>query len=93
MKLKLEKVDCRYGAPMGRPNILPATNAKIKLHLEKMPMVDGDYDSGYCYWGKVKGLDMYVAWVEQVRIYVKTASREDAKAKVRELLPAATFYR
>ena len=101
MRLKLEYIPAKYGAQMGRPNHLPVNqNERIKLHLEKIPMVDGDYDSGSVYWGKVDGLDMYVAWrdlnptVNQaVRVYVKTASRRAAKAEVRELLPFAAFYR
>ena len=101
MKLKLEKRPAKYGAEMGRINVLPsALNADPKLHLEKMDMIDGDYDNGGVYFGKVKGLDMYVAWRERdhtsplaIRIYVKTVSREQAKEHVLGILPNARFYR
>jgi hypothetical protein len=101
MKLQLEYITAKYGAQMGRMNRLPAnTNANIKLHLERMSMVDGDYDSFGVYWGKVEGKDMYVAWrdlnhtVNQaVRVYVKTATRQEAKEEILAILPNAKFYR
>jgi len=98
-KLKLENVSSRYGAPMGRPNVLPANiNERVKLHLEKMDMVDGDYDKGGAYWGGGSVEKMYVAWRGittdfAVRVYVRGITRDDAKSNVLSELPNAVFYR
>ena len=46
------KVDTRFGAPMGRPDIgTKPTDPKIKIYKRKVPMIDGIYDKGGAYWG------------------------------------------
>ena len=97
-KLKLNWA-CDYrGADMGRPNLLPEDPAaSIRLRLERLRWVDGDYDQGGAYWGNSGGTDIYCAWGEdekwQVRVFVRAASRDEAKAGVRESVPGVTFYR
>jgi hypothetical protein len=101
MKLKLEKMSCKYGAPMGRQNRLPCcTTHSIKLHIERMNLTNGNcYDNGFAYWGS-GDRPMYVAWrdrdhnsVQAVRVYVRGLNREDAKNEVRKVLPNAKFFR
>jgi hypothetical protein len=96
MQPNLTKVDCSRGAPMGRPNRLPADPQKpIKLHLVQMKLVDGDYDRGGAYWGGDSPMwcafsnTSDLAW----QVFVRGATRTDAKANVRKVLPNATFYR
>lgn len=97
----LPNVDCKYGAPTGRRNMWPSDrNAVVKLHLNKMRLIDGGYDVGSAYWGGPS--DMWVAWQLDVpadepedifRITVRAPSREVAKQKIRLDLPNARFVR
>ena len=49
MKNQFDHVDCRYGAPMGRPEI---TNNFIRpARCFRVRMVDYCYDDGGAYWG------------------------------------------
>ena len=89
----LSNVSSRNGAPMGRPDRLPDDpQAPIVLHLERLPMVDGDYDAGGAYWGG-PGPDgsMHVAFNDSAQIFVRAKDIADAQAKVRAVLPNATF--
>lgn len=93
MDLILEHVSSKYGAPMGRPNVLPADpSASVRLHLRKLDMVDGDYDGGGAYWGG-GGDPIRVAYDETVLVFVRTRTRYAAKAEVLKLIPGARFYR
>lgn len=63
----ITKVDCRFGAPMGRENVdeRPAKNGivsddwlydpKNKLYDCAVPLIDG-YDRGGAYWGTPSNL-------------------------------------
>lgn len=97
-KLILPKGSSMYGAQFGRRNELPANaDAKIKLHLERLYLIDGGYDKWGAYWGM--GETMYCAWGEwdiplkPVRLFLRAPGREQAKAIVCEYLPKACFYR
>jgi hypothetical protein len=48
---KLSNVDCKYGAPMGRPQRDINNAGPVKLHLEHVPLNNGGYDAGGAYWG------------------------------------------
>lgn len=50
---KLENVDSRFGAPMGRADKHLMTNppAPWKFHLQRIRIDSGGYDSGGAYWG------------------------------------------
>lgn len=96
--LKVSDVSCRYGAPMGRRNILPDDcDEAVKLQMVKLQWVDGDYDEGGAYWGGGSGDSIYFASGENdeivIEVYVRARNRTAAKAKVRRLLPNAKFYR
>ena len=94
MKLKLTNACSSRGADMGRPNLLPDDcNAAIKLHLERLKWVDGDYDEKGCYWGRNYGDFIYCGWADGVQVFVRAISHFAAKTAVRVILPAAKFYR
>jgi hypothetical protein len=91
---KGEKI-CR-GAIMGRPSRLPENpNEPIKLQMIKLRIDSGGYDQGGAYWG----LGEPVYWAGQglgpdapIQIFVRGKTREDAKTKVRNLVPGASFF-
>lgn len=107
--LRLEKLDCSRDAPMGRLDILPRANDPWpRLHLSRLPMVDHDYDQGGAYWSgnECKAGPMYVAYgkflgvlrtspdqIEQVQIFVRATSRNEAKMKIVQRYKEARFYR
>lgn len=97
-KLVLEKGYSARGADMGRSNEIPAGAEKttLKLRMEKLRWVDGDYDQGGAYWGNGNGSDIYCAWSdesdERIRVFVRARSRDIAKGLVRLLLPQTRFY-
>ena len=94
MKYKLSNVSSRYGAPMGRCNTVPAGDASILIHLERMPWVDGDYDPGGAYWGRSPSAgSMWVAWADDFEVFVRGTSRSQAKEEVREIYNNVRFYR
>lgn len=81
------------GSMMGRRNILPEFPAKPhKLRLVRLRWVDSDYDQGGAYWGNTGRDSVYWAEGEECRVFVRAVNRAEAKAKVRELVPGATFY-
>lgn len=81
-----------YGSDMGRPTYMPgAPSQPIKLHLERVPIDRGGYDRGGAYWGL--GDPLYVAHAEDVQLFYRAKSRDDAKAATKLDIPGATFYR
>lgn len=95
-KLTLEKAYSKYGADIGRGDDTPADpGVSIKLHLTRMRIDAGGYDTGGAYWGI--GDHMYCAEgetdTESARIFVRAKNRQDAKAKILRKLPNASFYR
>jgi hypothetical protein len=98
-KLTLSHACSKYGAQMGRPNTLPfqymGTNAlPIKLQMERLQWVDGDYDQNGCYWGYTNGTDIYCAWNSEAeaQVFVRASNRQNAKELVREHFPKARFF-
>lgn len=92
------------GAPMGRSDFYPQGTRldAHKLHLRRVPLVDGGYDQGGAYWGCPASL--WCAWNDAgtvlqaidntgTVIFVRAGDREAAKACIRETLPNARFYR
>ena len=90
-KLILEKVDCKYGAPMGRLNCYPHPAC---LYLQKVPMVDGDYDSGGAYWGGGSTETLWCAFSSdnRVRLFERGKTRNEAKSNILRDYPV-TFYK
>lgn len=44
-------VDCKYGAPMGRHNTIPAKRPSERIFDRRAPLDSGGYDKGGAYWG------------------------------------------
>jgi hypothetical protein len=96
MKTKLTHAASKYGAEMGRPNRIPKDISKsTKLYYyEQLKWVDGDYDEGGCYWGRVikNGIGDYIYRVQgetetdNVEIFVRAKTMDEAREKVKELL-------
>lgn len=84
-------MNCKYGAPMGRPERNQDCVGKVSLR--RIPLDGGGYDSGGAYWGL--GAALYWAGDESgaLDIFFRATSREAAKAHVTGLWPDATFYR
>ena len=93
--MKLSNVSSMYGAPMGRRENMGERMMPVRMHLARVRLNQGGYDSGGAYWGT--GAPLYCAWgdgPEEVQeVYLRALTHEDAKCKVREQFPRATFYR
>jgi hypothetical protein len=89
------KVNCQYGAPMGRQSWddNKPDEYKGKIYLRRIPLNNGGYDAGGAYWGIGQRLYGYAAYDDSVNGYIRAYDREDAKAKVLAKYPNATFYR
>lgn len=94
---KLPNVSSNWGAPMGRCDNVTDPDYPVKFRLERMQMVDGDYDNGGAYWGGYPADPLWVAWGmaenEEQEVFVRARNREDAKAAVKEEFINARFYR
>ena len=98
MKTELSKVNCKYGAPLGRSNVIPADiETAGKLYLEKLEWVDSAYTYDGTYWGGGLGDNIYCASGEtatgRIDIFVRAKSRDEAKELVSNLVPTVKFYR
>jgi hypothetical protein len=97
------------GADHGRPAFLPSDRSmKVKLRLARLRLDQGGYDKGGAYWGGRKP-GWHIYWAESleefelaplarpnfgtVEMTVDAVSREDAKRRIRHLLPNAGFFR
>lgn len=51
--MQLAKLDCKYGAPMGRGQILPVDSLAVdwKCNAQRVTLDTGGYDRGGAYWG------------------------------------------
>jgi hypothetical protein len=89
-----DKVGSRYGAPMGR-HTGPTISYGGKISLRAVRLNSGGYDEGGAYWGlRRRGEQLYYYENEDGECgYLDAYGREDAKRKVLELVPDATFYR
>lgn len=99
---ELTQLSCKYGAPMGRRETHDIDREDpAKFYLQYVPFVDGAYDRGGAYWGCPANLyRAYAAFewdpnekVLETEMFVRANSRDEAKAKVREEYPNATFFR
>jgi len=92
---KLSKVNSIYGAVMGRPQCMPPAVNLSKFTLQRVRIDSGGYDQGGAYWGL--GAPLYHAYAEtggnDVDMFFRAHSREEAKAIVRKTYPSAKFLR
>lgn len=89
---QLSKVNCTYGAPMGRYGHLhPANEAKVRV--SRVRLDRGGYDSGGAYWGF--GEPLY--WVRsddgEISDFFRARDRDEAKEKILDTAPDLKFYR
>ena len=93
----LPQVSCKYGAPMGRVECIPSGEVSCKVHLQKLVLSDGVYDSGGAYWGNVQGQSLYWAYSNRpqtpIDLFVRAATRESAKIQLKARFPQLSFYR
>jgi len=86
---------------MGRAPQHASVDYAGKIRIERVPMVDGDYDPGGAYWGGgLRTLPLFVIWSvgvdadgEGIEYFERGESREDVKRSVRARYPKARFYR
>lgn len=86
----LSRVDCKYGAPMGRRTIKDNTSAKVRLF--RVRMVDYAYDVGGAYWG-MSVMPVYAAIGEGFQFFTRAMDREHAKVRIQGEFPNLRFYR
>lgn len=88
------------GSQMGRRNTIPSEDKPGKMAMRKLRFVAGCYDQGGAYWGAPANLYRAVSAdvckfgdsLQYAECYVRANSRAEAKAKVLELIPSATFF-
>jgi len=86
--MKLSKVDCSRGAPMGRYNGNHyLSNRKYWLSIVKLD--SGGYDNGGAYWGS--GTHLWVAKYKDFEHFVRADTRLEAVRKFKELYQAIQF--
>lgn len=94
---KLTNVNSIRGAPMGRRDNVTEPDYPVKFRLERMQMVDGDYDNGGAYWGGYPSDPMWTAWgmgeEEEQELFLRAKTRDEAKALVRQIFPNCRFWR
>jgi hypothetical protein len=98
-RLILPNGSSRRGAQLGRGDVIPDdTPRRVRLRLQKLRWVDGDYDQGGAYWGGGTGKDVWCAWqtTTALRVFVWAESRDKAIQNVRGRLQdrceAVEFY-
>ena len=100
---RLENLDCKYGAPMGRTNhpneysgYEAVTSMDHKFHLQKVKLDSGGYDSGGAYWGlRMRGEALYwaVNEYETIHRFIDAKDRAHAKRLIRAEFARARIYR
>ena len=78
-----QKVNCRYGAPMGRAGDAPGNFVDApRLHARHQGGGEG-YDRGGAYWGLPS--NVYAVWIRggEAVTYVRAANERDAISKAR----------
>ena len=74
-------VSSRSGAPMGRREDDVAA-FEDPVYLQKVPMVDGDYDEGGAYWGS-GSTPLYCAWDRKGhQVFIRAKDSFEAKKKL-----------
>lgn len=96
---ELPKMNCQYGAPMGRadkPNMWtkpgPMLDESVKFSLRRVRLNSGGYDSGGAYWGIGKPLYWASNADGTAEMFFRASTRGDAKTVVRERYPNARFW-
>ena len=91
MSYNYTKAYSQYGASMGRRDSVAEALDVKKLHLERVRLNSGGYDSGGAYWGQ--GAPLYVAWGDGQEMFFRTKDRREAKEIAKGVFKHAEFYR
>ena len=83
---QFEKVDCKYGAPMGRPEQHGDGSYSGKARCFRVRLDNGGYDQGWAYWGHPA--DLWCAQNANFRLFTRAPSRAAAKAAFNARFPA-----
>lgn len=68
---------------MGRADILPSDDVKVRLRLTRARLYDGVYDHGGAYWGSCPVTSIYCGHNQSgVRIYVRATDSGDAATRI-----------
>ncbi len=95
----LPDVSSKYGAPMGRRDFRGDPDYEYHIHLTRVRLDSGGYDSGGAYWGHGQPLYMAEAGpngtdeVAELRVFLRASSRLEAKRLVQIDYPKASLYR
>lgn len=92
--IKLPKANSVYGASFGRSNIFPFKKITSKIHIEKIRLDGGGYDTGGAYWGI--GNPLYCAWTndeDELFVFMRATDRVYVKSAILKKYPYAKFYR
>lgn len=90
---KLPLVFSKYGAPMGRRDGHPGHEPEGKVSLQRVRIDSGGYDSGGAYWGAGGPLFWATDESGDYERFLRAASREAAKAILRDEWEEIRFYR
>lgn len=92
---QFNKVNCQYGAPMGRPEYIKYELPEgVKIRLFKVKLNSQGYDDGGAYWGLGKPLYCAQAvYDSDYREFFRCNSRDEAKEMVKQRIKNAKFYR
>ena len=96
-KLKASNASSVRGADMGRRDwgLIDHHEHPMTMYLQRVRLVDGDYDLGGAYWGGPPSLPLFCAWAEddEARVFVRAKDRNVAKLEVKQYFPNAKFFR
>ena len=96
-KLKADNATTRRGAQLGRRDwgLIEHRERPMKMHLQRVKFVDGDYDLGGAYWGGHPSEPLFCAWAEAVdaRVFVRAKDRSHAKREIKKHFVNAKFFR
>ena len=96
--LKNHPVSCKYGAPLGDMGVRGDPDSPYKFYLQRIRMVDGDYDPAGTYWGGGRGTETLWGYMGEddevlVRGFVRAWGRGSAKEEILDEYPNARFFR
>jgi hypothetical protein len=88
----INKVSCKYGAPMGRHTGPYYLDTSAKVYLRKIALDSGGYDKDGAYWGF--GYQLWEALDREGNGFIfRAGNRDSAKLHILSDWPDATFYR
>ena len=96
-ELKSIPVSCYRGAPMGRADwgLIEHRERPMMMYLQRVRLIDGDYDLGGAYWGGHPDEPLFCAWAEcvEARVFIRAKDRTLAKREVKKHFINAKFFR